>query len=124
MNISGINDGFLNNVADFSIDKGKIGDISFEEVYNEINTNTEENVNTVKKETSKEDVLEAGEKFESYFAYKILKNMHDNIPKSGVLSDRNKHYNDMLIDVYSKEIAKGNGFGIKEMIVSQLSKGK
>ncbi len=113
MQISGIKSDFLNTITSKSQIEAKVEDTSFNEI--------------LKKATEKKDVSkleEAAESFEAYFVYKVLKQMHSSINKSSLFGDAKKseYYNDMLLDAYSKEISKSGGFGIKDIIISQLGK--
>ncbi len=112
MSVNAIDNDFLKTITDYSISKRKVEDISFKEMYNKIKN----------EENKKEEIEKAGEEFESYFTYKILKDMYDSIPRSELSSNVSGQYRDMLIDAYSKEMAKNGGLGIKQMIVNQLSK--
>ncbi len=111
MELSGVNNRFLNTINDVSVAKSKSDNIAFKQMYDKIKGN------------NKKDIEEAGEKFESYFAYKILKQMYESIPRQNIMGGNNdSYYRDMLIDAYTKEIAQKGSFGIKDMIVKELSK--
>ncbi len=113
MSINPINNDFLNTITEYTVSEKKFEDISFKEMYNKIKN---------EQENKKEEIEKAGEEFEAYFTYKILKDMYDSIPRSDLSSNAAGQYRDMLMDAYSKEMAKNGGLGIKQMIVEQLSK--
>ncbi len=48
--------------------------------------------------------------------------MQKSVPKSDLIeqSQGRDYYEDMLLDAYTKEMAKGRGTGLKEMLFKQL----
>jgi len=67
---------------------------------------------------------EACGEFEAYFVNTIFSKMRQSIPKSNLYEEAQGHsiYEDMLYEAYSKEISKGQGIGIKNMLYQQLKK--
>ncbi len=100
---------FINSMTDTQVAMAKADEASFKEMFDKMKNRAE--------------VEKAGEEFEAYFTYKLLKQMYSSIPKSGVMgNDKEEYYTDMLLDAYSKEMAKGESLGIKKMLVEQMDK--
>lgn len=111
MDISSINGNTYNNMLVQK--KEKIEEKSFETALNE----------AVKKEDDKQ-LKEACEEFEQYFVNTLFKEMRNTVHRDGLIpkSQGEKLFEDMLYDEYSKEISKGKGIGISDMMYKQLSK--
>lgn len=111
MDISGIN----NQLSQFITNSTKenIKQKNFETVINE-----------AIKEEDKEKLKNACQEFEGYFLQQLFKEMRKTIPDSGLLekSTGRDIYEDWLYEEYAKNISKGRGFGLAEMLYKQLSK--
>ncbi len=111
MKIDATYNDFLNNMTDTTVAMAKADEASFKEMY--------------EKMKSRAEAEKAGEQFEAYFTYKLMKQMYSSIPKSSVMgNNKEEYYIDMLLDAYSKEMAKGEALGIKKMLVEQIDKDK
>lgn len=113
MEISNINNTFLNTLTDAKATESVVEQQEFE--------------NMLKEAMAKEDdksLMEACEKFEAYYLNKVFSEMRKTIPKSNLFEEAQgrKIYEDMLYDAYAAEISKGKGSGLKEMLFKQLSK--
>mgnify|MGYP001827799507 CR=1 FL=1 len=115
MAIGGIDSSYLNTITDASSAQSKADQVKFEEILKRtMSTDADDD----------EQLLEACEEFESYYLNKVFDEMRSSIPKSSLVekSQGNEIYEDMLYDAYTKEMAKGSGTGIKEMLYRQLKK--
>lgn len=66
---------------------------------------------------------ETTQQFEALFLQKMLKSMRDAIPESDLLSSNSlDQYTDLMDRQWSQHLA-GEGFGLSEMMVKQMSKG-
>lgn len=63
--------------------------------------------------------------FEAIFVKQMLKSMKSTIQKTGMLDGgfAEEIYDDMLYDEYAKKMVKTGGFGVADMLYSQLSNG-
>lgn len=111
MDISSINSNAYNSINISK--KAKIEEKSFENVLN----------NAVEKE-NEEELREACREFEQYFVNQLFKEMRNTVHSGGLIpkSQGEKLFEEMLDDEYAKEISKGNGIGISDMMYKQLSK--
>lgn len=75
-----------------------------------------------KKDESK--LKKACEDFEGYYLQQLFSEMRKTVPDSGLLekSQGRGIYEDMLYEEYAKNISKGKGLGISDMLYKQLSK--
>lgn len=110
MNISSINNNY-NNILNSK--KNKIEEKTFE--------------TTLHKAMEKKDekqLKKACNQFEQYFVNQLFKEMRSTVKNGGLIpkSQGEKLFEDMLYDEYSKNISKGQGIGIGEMMYKQLSK--
>ncbi|PKM94905.1 MAG: flagellar biosynthesis protein FlgJ [Firmicutes bacterium HGW-Firmicutes-1] len=66
----------------------------------------------------------ACQEFEGYYLQQLFKEMRKTIPDSGLLekSQGRDIFEDMLYEEYSKNMSKGKGMGLSEMLYRQLSK--
>ena len=114
MNISGIGSTFLNTITDASAAQAKADQATFDEILQK----------TMGAEGKEDDaaLMEACEAFESYYLKKVFGEMQKSVPKSDLIeqSQGRDYYEDMLLDAYTKEMAKGRGTGLKEMLFKQL----
>lgn len=116
MDISGISNTFLNTITDTSLAQERTDQVKFEELLQK----------TMGAEGNEDDaaLLEACEEFESYYLNKVFSEMQKSVPKSDLMesSQGKDYYEDMLLDAYTREMAKGKGTGLKEMLFKQLKK--
>lgn len=115
MAIGGIDTSYLNSITDASSAQSKADQARFEEILKKtMSANGEDD----------EQLLNACEEFESYYLNKVFDEMRSTIPESNLVekSQGNEIYEDMLYGAYTKEMAKGMGTGIKEMLYKQLKK--
>lgn len=113
MEIGGISNSFLNTLTNVESMTQKADEDGFGD--------------KIKAAIAKEDdaaLKDACAQFESYYINKVFSEMRKSIPKSDLIesSQGKEMYEDMLYDAYSKEISKGQGAGIKEMLYKQLKK--
>lgn len=114
--IGSIGNSFLNTITDQQSAREKVEQIKFEDILQKTQgANAEE---------SDQALEEACGEFEAYFLNKVFSEMRKSIPDGGLFEeDKGKEiYEDMLYDSYTKEIAKGTGAGIKDMLYRQLKK--
>ncbi|MCT4545208.1 MAG: rod-binding protein [Vallitalea sp.] len=111
MNISNINANKYSNILNTK--KEKIESKSFEDTLNK----------AVEKQDEKE-LKKACTEFEQYFVNQLFQEMKKTVHSGGLMqkSQGEKIFEDMLYDEYSKEISKGKGIGISEMLYKQLSR--
>jgi flagellar protein FlgJ len=71
-----------------------------------------------------EKLKEACQEFESYFLYKMIRQMRQAIPESDLIpkSYANKIYEDMLDDEMSKKFAGMGGIGLADMMYKQIKR--
>ena len=69
------------------------------------------------------EVEQAATQFEALLVNQMVKSMWSTVPKGGLLSGSREEelYRDMLNQSLSEEIAKGQGVGIKEVIMRELN---
>ncbi|PKM58235.1 MAG: hypothetical protein CVU98_02100 [Firmicutes bacterium HGW-Firmicutes-3] len=113
MDISGLGSGFLNSLTSAETVKSKVEDEDFQNIIKRAMENKDD-----------EALKDACAEFESYYLNKVFTEMRKSIPKSGLYEETQgrKIYEDMLYEAYSKEISKGQGAGIKDMLFQQLKK--
>jgi flagellar protein FlgJ len=110
MNISSINSNY-NNLLNSK--KNKIEEKSFETTLHKAMDNKDER-----------ELKKACNQFEQYFVNQLFKEMRNTVHNGGLIpkSQGEKLFEDMLYEEHSKEISKGQGIGIGEMMYKQLSK--
>lgn len=111
--INGISNTFLNTITDAGSAQAKADEVKFKEILEKTKNGAE---------AEDEQLQEACEAFEAYYLNKVFGQMRKTIPKSDLVdkSQGRDYFEDMLYDAYSKEIAGGNGAGLKEMLYKQL----
>jgi flagellar protein FlgJ len=69
---------------------------------------------------------EATQEFESVFIAKIFEGMRRTVPESGLMGDDSgtKTFQEMLDQQLSRQIARGGGLGIGDILYRQLSGGQ
>lgn len=73
------------------------------------------------KTQSPESLRAAARQFESLFTQMMLKSMRDATPKDPLLgSDQQDFYQDMFDSQMAKQLSKGKGLGLADMLVKQL----
>lgn len=114
MDVSGISSSYLNSITDATAAQEKSDQVKFEEILTKAKS----------AEGTEDDaaLMEACEAFESYYLNKVFGEMQNSVQKSDLLeaSEGRDYYEDMLLDAYTKEMAKGRGTGLKEMLFKQL----
>lgn len=84
---------------------------------------TEKKEITTKKGDSVENIQEAATDFEALLLSQMFKSMWKNVNQSGLSTSKEEEtYREMFNDELAKDIAKGRGFGIKDIIVKELAK--
>lgn len=113
MDINGLGSGFLNTLTSAETVKSKVEDEAFQNIIKRAMENKDD-----------EALKDACAEFESYYLNKVFTEMRKSIPESGLYEETQgrKIYEDMLYEAYSKEISKGQGAGIKDMLFQQLKK--
>jgi flagellar protein FlgJ len=92
------------------------------------NTKTQESFqNALTQAVSAQDdekLKAACQEFESYFLYKMLRQMRQTIPESDLIpkSYANKIYEDLLDDEMSKKFAGLGGIGLADMMYKQIKR--
>jgi peptidoglycan hydrolase FlgJ len=67
------------------------------------------------------EIEKAAGDFEAMLVGQMLKEMHKTVGKDGLLkSDDEETYQEMYTDAISQEIAKGQGIGVKSVIMREL----
>ncbi len=71
-----------------------------------------------------EKLKNACQEFEGYYLQQLFKEMRKTVPESGLLekSEGRDIFEDMLYEEYAKDMSKGKGTGLSEMLYRQLSK--
>lgn len=79
---------------------------------------------TVPRDASVTKAREAAEKFESFFIYSALQQMHPVDKQAGLLNDNNavRTFNQFLHENMANEIAKAGGIGVADMVEKELLK--
>lgn len=112
IDISGIN----NQLSQFitSSTKGNIEQETFEAAIKEAMEKKDE-----------EKLKKACQEFEGYFLQQLFKEMRKTIPESNLFekSAGREIYEDVLYEEYSKNISRGSGMGIADMLYKQLNRG-
>lgn len=72
------------------------------------------------------ELKEACQEFEGYYLQQLFKEMRKTVPEGSFLekSQGREIFEDMLYEEYAKDISKGNGVGLSDMLYKQLSKNK
>lgn len=111
IDISGINNQMIQNINNTV--KETADQNAFEAILNEA---------VEKKDTEK--LKKACQEFEGYFLQQVFKEMRKTVPESGLLekSQGREIFEDMFYEEHSKNISKGKGIGLSEMLYRQLSK--
>lgn len=102
------------------------------DIYKQFTTSKQDKVSStafedqLKEATEKQDseaLLEACREFEEYFINQMFGEMRKTVQSGGLIpkSQGEKIFEDMLYEEYSKEMAKGKGIGIAQMMYQQLS---
>jgi flagellar protein FlgJ len=92
------------------------------------NTKTQESFQNVLEQAMSaqddEKLKKACQEFESYFLYKMIRQMRQTIPESDLIpkSYANKVYEDMLDDEMSKKFAGVGGIGLADMMYKQIKR--
>ncbi len=73
---------------------------------------------------SREEAEKAARDFEAIMVKQMFSAMWATVPKGGLLSGsrEEEHYQEMLQDSLAKEFAKGEGMGIRDVIMRELLK--
>jgi peptidoglycan hydrolase FlgJ len=73
--------------------------------------------------TTPRTVREAAQEFESLFVAKLMESMRRTVPQGGLLGESSslQIFREMLDQETARQIAKGGGFGIGEMLSHQLA---
>ncbi len=110
MDISGINNNIYNQLTISKQDKVT-------------NTSFEDSLKQAVEEQDEKALREACREFEEYFANQMFQEMRKTVHSGGLIpkSQGEEIFEDMLYEEYSKEIAKGQGIGITQMMFEQLS---
>jgi flagellar protein FlgJ len=76
------------------------------------------------KSMSDSKLKDVSQEFESLFINQLFKSMRNTVPKNEWLNGGLKQdvFEDMLYNEYSKNIAKGGGFGLGEMVFRFLKR--
>lgn len=84
----------------------------------------EQMLNNAVEKKNDEDLKKACKEFEGYYLQQMLSEMRKTVPESGLLekSEGRTIYEDMLYEEYAKNISKGKGLGVSDMLYKQLSK--
>lgn len=71
-----------------------------------------------------EKIKRAAQDFEALLLQQMLKSMWNTVPKDGMLSGSSEEdtYHDFLNEAVANEVAKGQGIGIKDVIVKDMQK--
>jgi len=79
-------------------------------------------INTSKSPTEPDKQKKAAEEFEGLLVQEMLKSMWQTVPKEGLLSGsrEEEYYRDMLSESLGQEISKGQGIGIKSVIMKEF----
>lgn len=111
MDVSSVNNQLVQNIS--STAKNSADQKAFESILNEA---------IEKKDNVK--LREACQQFEGYFLQQIFEEMRKTVPESGLLekSQGRDIFEDMLYEDYAKNISKGKGIGLSDMLYRQLSK--
>lgn len=111
MDISGINNNAFSSIM--TSKKEKVEAKSFEATLNQ----------AIEKE-DEEELRGACREFEQYFVNQLFKEMRNTVHSGGLIpkSQGEKIFEEMLYDEYAKEVSKGKGIGISDMMYKQLSK--
>jgi Rod binding domain-containing protein len=80
--------------------------------------------NSAKSHKSDLEIDNAARQFEALLLQQMMKSMWQTVPSSGLLSGgkEQEYYREMLVDSLATEIAKGQGLGIKDVIVRDIKK--
>lgn len=115
--INGISNDFLNTLTDMSSAQQTVDQLKFEDILKAAQQSASE-------EESDAQLKEACAEFESYYINKVFSEMRKSIPETQLFEKAQGHdiYEDMLYEEYAKEIAAGQGSGIKDMLYNQLKK--
>lgn len=114
MTIGNVNNNFLNSITDAGAAQAKADETDFQVLL--------EKIRGAQEETADLELRNATEEFEAYYLNKVFTEMRKSVPKTGLMGNDKgtEYFEDMLYDAYAKEMAKGNGTGIKEMLYKQL----
>ena len=77
------------------------------------------------KEAEDKRLLEVCKEFESVFIHMMLKEMKKTVPENDFIekSQASKIFEDMHLEELSKEMSKGQGMGIAQMMYNQFKNG-
>lgn len=86
--------------------------------------NFESAIKEAMEKKDEEKLKTACQEFEAYFVQQLFKEMRKTVPEGTLLekSAGRDIFEDMLDEEYSKNISKGNGIGLANMLYKQLSK--
>lgn len=76
------------------------------------------------KQTSTAEQEKAAEQFEALLMHEMMKSMWATVPSNGLLSGSREegYYRDMLSEALSDSISKGQGIGIKEVVMREFTR--
>ncbi len=70
------------------------------------------------------EIESAAQQFEGMLLKQMLASMWNTVPKDGMISGSNEEeqYRDMLHQAYADDLSKGQGLGIKEVIIREMQR--